>query len=156
MYLIYIFRFTPGLLFAGDIVRLLSSSTGNGGDTHQSQPLLTADLVFAQTQYPLTRIWLLLLSSHPPDQMEYIHPVANHICACPLVFHPRFSRITTLTVSLLLLLALSRAYISSQTAGLLHPITTSVEEYALAPCQGRVPWDTNWCGTLDWSEKLTG
>ena len=87
------FRFisinTHSLRFEGDIVCLLSSPTGDGGDTYQSQSLLTADLVFAQTQCPLTCI-RFLLPSHYSDQMEYIHPFANHICTYPLVLTHAF------------------------------------------------------------------
>jgi hypothetical protein len=46
--------------------------------------------------------------------------------------------------SLLLLFVLSKAYISDQTSGNLHPVGASLEDHALAPCQGRVPGDLNW------------
>ena len=46
--------------------------------------------------------------------------------------------------SLLLLFVLSKAYISDQTSGILHPAGRTLEDHALAPCQGRVPSDKSW------------
>lgn len=47
-------------------------------------------------------------------------------------------------VSLLLLFVLSKAYLSTQTSGTLHPSGALLDSQALAPCQGRVPSNRNW------------
>jgi hypothetical protein len=72
--------------------------------------------------------------------MDRVNLFANHFDASNLVQHP----IVYLTFSLLLLFVLSKAYISTQTAGISHPPTSSLDDYALAPCQGRIPSDLNW------------
>ena len=71
-------------------VTLLSfvSSVGDGSKIHQSQPVPTTDLGFAETQCSVTRTGLLLLAFSFADKVEYLHPFANHFCPRPLVLPP--------------------------------------------------------------------
>lgn len=61
-------------------------------------------------------------------------PVILYFCRCD----------REIDCSLLLLFVLSKAYISDQTSGVLHPTGSSLEESFLAPCQGRIPSDPRW------------